>query len=106
MLRAILKCMRPKQWTKNGFVYFALFFDRQVFHLIPLLRTTAGFLLFCVVSGVVYIINDIADVEADRHHPTKKNRPIASGKLSIRVAWGVAIVLTVVSLGLGYLLSP
>jgi 4-hydroxybenzoate polyprenyltransferase len=105
MLRAIIKSMRPKQWTKNGFVYFALFFDRQIFELIPLLRTTAGFLLFCIISGVVYIINDIADVEADRHHPAKQNRPIASGKLPISVAWTVAIVLLLVSLVLGFLLE-
>jgi 4-hydroxybenzoate polyprenyltransferase len=106
MLRAIIASMRPKQWTKNGFVYFALFFDRQVFHLVPFLRTTAGFVLFCIVSGVVYIINDIEDVEADRHHPTKRNRPIPSGKLPIRVAWTVAVVLLVISLALGYVLAP
>jgi 4-hydroxybenzoate polyprenyltransferase len=106
MLRAILKSMRPRQWTKNGFVYFALFFDRQVFHRVPLLRTTAGFILFCLISGVVYIINDIADVEADRHHPAKKNRPIASGKLPIPVAWTVAAVLLVVCLVLGFFLEP
>jgi 4-hydroxybenzoate polyprenyltransferase len=106
MLRAILKSMRPKQWTKNGFIYFALFFDRQVFKLEPFLRTTAGFLLFCIVSGVVYIINDIADAEADRHHPAKRNRPIASGKLPVPVAWTAAGVLLVVSLALGYWLEP
>jgi 4-hydroxybenzoate polyprenyltransferase len=106
MFRAIIKSMRPKQWTKNGFVYFALFFDRQVFKLDPFLRTTAGFLLFCVVSGAVYIINDIADVGADRNHPTKRNRPIASGKLPIPMAWTVAIALVVISLVLGYLLDP
>jgi 4-hydroxybenzoate polyprenyltransferase len=71
MLRAIIKSMRPRQWTKNGFIYFALFFDRQIFQLGPLLRTTAGFVLLCLVSGGVYIINDIADAEADRYHPAK-----------------------------------
>jgi 4-hydroxybenzoate polyprenyltransferase len=58
------------------------------------------------VSGVVYIINDIADREADRHHPAKQNRPIASGKLPISVAWTVAAVLLVISLVLGFLLEP
>lgn len=106
MLRAILKSMRPKQWTKNGFVYFALFFDRKIFELWPLLRTTAGFALFCLVSGVVYIINDIADAEADRHHPAKRARPIASGQLPIPIAWTAAGLILVVSLALGYLLEP
>ena len=106
MLRAIIKSMRPRQWTKNGFIYFALFFDRQVFQLGPLLRTTAGFVLFCLVSGVVYIINDIADAEADRHHPAKSNRPIASGKLPVPIAWTASGLILVVSLVLGYLLEP
>jgi 4-hydroxybenzoate polyprenyltransferase len=95
-----------KQWTKNGFIYFALFFDRQVFQLGPLLRTTAGFALFCLVSGVVYIINDIADAEADRHHPAKSTRPIASGKLPVPIAWTASGLILVVSLVLGYLLEP
>jgi 4-hydroxybenzoate polyprenyltransferase len=106
MLRAIIKSMRPRQWTKNGFIYFALFFDRQIFQLGPLLRTTAGFVLFCLVSGVVYIINDIADAEADRHHPAKRNRPIASGKLPVPIAWTASGLILVVSLVLGYLLEP
>ena len=106
MLRAILKSMRPKQWTKNGFIYFALFFDRQIFQLGPLLRTTAGFVLFCLVSGVVYIINDIADAEADRHHPAKSTRPIASGQLPVPIAWTAAGLILIISLALGFFLEP
>jgi 4-hydroxybenzoate polyprenyltransferase len=106
MLRALLKSMRPRQWTKNLFVYAALVFDQQFFHLQALLRTTAGFILFCLISSAVYIFNDLADVESDRQHPEKKNRPIASGKLPMPVAWAAGIALVVVSLPLGYLLSP
>lgn len=105
MLRALIKSMRPRQWTKNIFVFAALVFDKQL--LIPesFLRTLAGFLLFCLVSSSVYIFNDIADIEADREHPQKKHRPIASGKLPLAVAWVAALLLLAVSLVLGYLLS-
>ena len=106
MLRALLKSMRPRQWTKNIFVYAALVFDQQFFHREAFLRTTAGFILFCLVSSAVYIFNDLADVESDRQHPEKRHRPIASGKLSVPVAWAAGIALIVVSLPLGYLLSP
>jgi 4-hydroxybenzoate polyprenyltransferase len=98
--------MRPRQWTKNGFIFFALIFDKQLFLIDPLLRTIAGFALFCLISSAVYLLNDIADVEADRNHPEKKMRPIASGKLPMNVAWTAAITLAVVALALGYLLSP
>src|SRR5512139_1086059 len=106
MLKALIKTMRPRQWIKNGFVFFALIFDRQLFDLAPFLRTLAGFFLFCLISSAVYLFNDIADVEADRNHPEKKFRPIASGKLPINVAWAAALLLTVIAIPLGYLLAP
>jgi 4-hydroxybenzoate polyprenyltransferase len=106
MLKALIKAMRPRQWTKNGFVFFGLIFDKQLFLVEPFLRTLAGFFLFCLISSAVYLFNDIADVEADRNHPEKKFRPIASGQLPVGVASGTAFILTVVSLALGYLLSP
>jgi len=106
MLKALIKAMRPRQWTKNGFVLFGLIFDKQLFLLEPFLRTLEGFFLFCLISSAVYLFNDIADAEADRNHPKKKFRPIASGKLPIPVAVTVALLLIVVALPLGYLLSP
>ena len=106
MLKALIKAMRPRQWTKNGFVFFALIFDQQLFMPVPFLRTLAGFLLFCLISSAVYLLNDIADMEADRNHPEKKNRPIASGQLPIGMAWTVALILVGISLPLGYWLSP
>jgi 4-hydroxybenzoate polyprenyltransferase len=106
MLKALIKTMRPRQWIKNGFIFFALIFDRQLFLTEPFLRTVVGFFLFCLVSSAVYLFNDIADVEADRNHPEKKNRPIASGKLPIRAAWVSALLLTVIAIPLGYWLSP
>jgi len=106
MLTALLKTMRPRQWTKNAFVFFAVVFDKQLFHLEAFLRTIGGFALFCVISSVVYIINDISDIEADRQHPHKKNRPLPSGRLPVKVAWLAAIALVAVALPLGYWLSP
>ena len=106
MLKALIKTMRPRQWIKNGFIFFALIFDRQLFLIEPFLRTVGGFFLFCLVSSAVYLFNDIADVEADRNHPEKKNRPIASGKLPVRVAWISALLLVLIAIPVGYWLSP
>ena len=100
--------MRPRQWTKNVVLYAALVFDQQltVGNLPAVLRTTAGFVIFCLLSGVVYIINDIADVEADRQHPDKRRRPIASGILPIPVARTFVVIVLVVIIPLSVLLSP
>lgn len=106
MLRALIKTMRPRQWIKNGFIFFALIFDRQLFLTEPFLRTVGGFFLFCLISSAVYLFNDIADVEADRNHPKKKDRPIASGRLPIRLAGFAALLLTALAIPLGYWLSP
>jgi 4-hydroxybenzoate polyprenyltransferase len=106
MLSALIKTMRLRQWPKNGFIFFGLIFDKQLFIPEPFLRTVAGFFLFCLMSSAVYLFNDIADVKADRNHPEKKSRPIASGKLPIRVASVAAMLLAFVTIPLGYLLSP
>lgn len=106
MLTALFKTMRPRQWTKNVFIFAALVFDKQLFDVDSFLRTLAGFALFCLISSSVYIFNDLADVEADRQHPEKKNRPIASGKLSVSAAWAAGIVLVIITFVLAWLLSP
>jgi 4-hydroxybenzoate polyprenyltransferase len=108
MLFALIKTMRPRQWVKNGVIFAALVFDRQLGlnNLPALYRTFAGFIIFCLLSGVVYIINDISDVEADRKHPDKRRRPIASGALSIPVAWSAVLILLLVIFPASYLLSP
>lgn len=105
MLTALIKTMRPRQWPKNGFIWAAIIFDRQIFIIDSFLRILAGFALFCLLSSAVYIINDIVDVEADRNHPVKCNRPIASGKLSIPAAWTAAAVFVVFTFTSAYFLS-
>lgn len=107
-LSALIKTMRPRQWAKNVFIFAAIVFDRQLSpnNLPAILTTIAGFIIFCLLSGVVYVINDIADIEADRKHPDKRNRPIASGRLPVSVARSFAIILLVLLFPLSYLLSP
>jgi 4-hydroxybenzoate polyprenyltransferase len=102
---ALLKTMRPKQWPKNGFVFAALIFDRQLTQLEPFALTLAGFLIFCLLSSAVYIINDLSDLEADRQHPKKRFRPLASGELASPVAVSAAVVLIIFILPLAFLLS-
>jgi len=99
-IKLLLKTMRPKQWTKNVFVWAALIFDVKLFQAQPFLRTLLTFVLFCLISGVVYIINDLVDAEKDRLHPHKRNRPLASGALDRRLAAGAAALIVVASLPL------
>ena len=105
-LRALLISMRPKQWIKNVLIFTALVFDEKLLDSQALLITIAGFMLFCLVSSTVYILNDITDLEADRLHPKKRNRPIASGALPISVARWSVFLLLLVTFPLAYLLSP
>ncbi len=108
ILIAFVLAMRPIQWAKNAFIFVPLIFDRQLglSNLPPLMRTIAGFVIFCLLSGVVYIINDIADVQADRQHPEKRRRPIASGRLPIPLAVVGAGVILAFIFPLSYLLAP
>jgi 4-hydroxybenzoate polyprenyltransferase len=106
--QALIRAMRPRQWTKNAVIFAALVFDRQLGlnNMPAMVRTMAGFLIFCALSGTVYILNDIADIESDKNHPEKRNRPIASGALPISLAWAAVILILIVIFPLAYLLSP
>ena len=94
MLSGLLQTMRPRQWTKNIlFVFPPLVFDSKLFDIDSLARVVLCSCLLIVLSGSVYIINDLADLEADRAHPQKKSRPLAAGLVSPRVAWIAAAIL-------------
>lgn len=98
--------MRPKQWTKNLlFVFPAIIFDGQLFVPDAFSRVFATFLLLCLVSGTVYIINDLVDIESDRKHPRKKNRPLPSGKLPISLARAAAVIIPVFAIGASAFIS-
>lgn len=86
MLLALLKSMRPRQWTKNLFVFVALFFDRQVDQLDSVAKTLLAFILMCLMSSAVYLMNDLADIESDKQHPTKRFRPLPAGDLNPTIA--------------------
>jgi 4-hydroxybenzoate polyprenyltransferase len=98
MFKALIKSMRFKQWPKNVFVLAAMVFDRQLINVSSLLHSLAGVLIFCFLSSGVYLLNDVMDVEADRKHPEKSKRPIASGQLPIFVAMIVAFALVLITL--------
>jgi 4-hydroxybenzoate polyprenyltransferase len=106
MLRALIKSMRLRQWPKNVFLLAAMVFDKQLINVTSLVHSLIGFFLFCFLSSGVYIINDIIDIEADRKHPEKNKRPIASGLLPVTVAIAAASVLVVLPLVGAFLLSP
>lgn len=96
---ALLRCMRPWQYTKNLLVFAALVFAREMGNPDAVLKTVVAFVLFCMVSSAVYLINDVRDAEEDRRHPEKCDRPVACGALSPAAASAAAVVLLVVGLG-------
>ena len=103
-LVAVLAALRPRQWVKNLFVFAGLIFSQSLFT--PLVWPALGaFVIFCALSGAIYVFNDLADVEKDRLHPTKRYRPIARGALSARAAAGLGVLLLAGSLTAAYFLS-
>lgn len=95
----IVRTMRPKQWTKNLlFVFPPIIFDGQLFNVDALSRVIVAFIALCFISGTVYIINDIVDVESDRKHPKKRFRPIAAGEVSIKIAVVSSIFIPIITL--------
>lgn len=95
---ALLKSMRPKQWAKNVVVFAPLVFDEKLFVPELFFKTLVAFGLFCLMSSTVYLINDLVDIEKDRQHPVKRNRPLASGDLTPGVAVAAVLAFSVASL--------
>lgn len=106
MFTGLLKTMRPKQWTKNIFIFAALVFDEKLFIPELLAKTVAAFVLFCLISSAVYLINDLVDIEKDRQHPAKRHRPLASGQLKPSVALVAAVLIPLACLPLSFALKP
>jgi 4-hydroxybenzoate polyprenyltransferase len=98
----LLVSLRPEQWTKNLFVFAGLLFGGRLLDSSAFGAAAAAFAVFCTLSGVVYLFNDVGDREADRHHPLKRTRPIASGRLSPSVALTAAVVLGVIGLAAAF----
>src|SRR5215203_2675805 len=102
MTGTYLRLVRPKQWTKNGFVLAAVVFAHEGFVLASVTQALLAFVAFCALSGAVYAANDVLDVEEDRKHPRKRRRPVASGEISPVSALVFAAVLAAAGLGLGF----
>ena len=98
----LLFSLRPGQWTKNLVIFAGLLFGRRLFDSEAVLAAVAAFVVFCILSGVVYLVNDVADRETDRLHPLKAHRPIASGALPVRVAIVSAVTLGAIALLAAY----
>jgi 4-hydroxybenzoate polyprenyltransferase len=105
LVRGIVRTMRPHQWVKNVFVLAPVVFAKELFDFELLWRASGAFLVFCLLAGAVYTINDIVDAPADRIHPVKRYRPIASGVVPIPTAKVLAATLFVVAMA-GALYGP
>jgi 4-hydroxybenzoate polyprenyltransferase len=107
MPKQLLRAMRPKDWVKNIFVFAALAFSQDRLWLQPaqIGRVVLAAVSFCIAASAIYLINDLVDVEKDRAHPIKRNRPLASGKLSPMVAAVAAVVLIIGALTLAYIID-
>ena len=105
VLFQIIKAIRPKQWIKNAVIFAALIFSQHLFEPNSLIRSLFAFSLFCLLTGSVYLINDVMDIEEDRQHPYKKGRPIASGKLKTTTAVMTAVIMAICSLGISFYLD-
>ena len=106
MIKNILRLTRPKQWIKNFFVFIPMFFGGELFNINSIELVTLTFFAYSFVASSIYCYNDIVDVDADRNHPVKCHRPIASGALSIRMGYTLMIAMFVLGIGVALLLPP
>ena len=106
MLKNVLRLIRPKQWIKNFFVFVPMFFGGELFDLHSVWLAMLTFVAFSLVASSIYCYNDIVDVDADRMHPVKCHRPIASGDVSIRTGYTLMAVTFVLGLAVMLLLPP
>lgn len=106
MIRTVLTLIRPHQWVKNVFLFAPLVFSKHLLESPYVAKAALAFGVFCVISSVVYIVNDIADREADRRHPVKRSRPLASGAITIGHASIIALFLGVAAIAGSLVLGP
>jgi 4-hydroxybenzoate polyprenyltransferase len=105
-LRSLITSLRPQQWTKNLFVLAALPFGLKLFDPAAVTMALAAFVVFCALSGVVYLVNDLYDRENDRLHPTKRLRPIAAGDLAPGTAAAWAAIIAAAALAAAFWIGP
>lgn len=105
MIKELIISMRPKQWYKNLVIFIGIVFSLKLLNLSLWIDAITAFAVFCVISGCIYIINDIIDIDKDKNHPQKRNRPIASGKLKTNNAWISAVILLIAAFGVAYIIN-
>ncbi len=106
MIKDILRLVRPKQWIKNLFVFIPMFFAGELFDLHSLCLCAVTFMAYSLMASSVYCYNDIVDADADRRHPVKCRRPVASGAVSVRLAYTLMALMAVLSVAVTLLLPP
>ena len=104
-MRIAIKLLRIDQWVKNGFLFFPGFFAGALFNLGVARVVGLGFIAFSLCASGVYILNDLRDVESDRAHPRKRERPIAAGKVPVNIAWMLSLLLMLIGIGLAFLID-
>ena len=97
-----IRLLRVKHWIKNFLIFLPLVFNKDLMNFHQFMECVGGVLMFSGVSSIIYIFNDIQDVESDRQHPVKRKRPLASGAISISAAWSILVCVTILVLGGGY----
>jgi 4-hydroxybenzoate polyprenyltransferase len=105
-LSALVRSLRPTQWTKNGLLFAGALFAHDLTDPRVALRSVFGFICFCMLSGAIYLANDLKDLESDRLHPVKRKRPLASGELPTSWGWGALMVIVIAACALAWLLGP
>lgn len=105
MFKLLILELRPKQWTKNLLLFAGVLFTERLNDPVSVWRAVAAFAIFCALSGVVYIINDLMDLQSDREHPQKRHRPLASGQLPVSVAIIASAILAPAALVAAFLLG-
>ena len=106
MATALIEAMRPRQWMKNIFLFAGVVFGQRLYDRGAVVWSLGAFCIFCFLSSAVYLVNDVADAEKDREHPTKRNRPIASGRLPKSIALVSAFIFAIGSIGLSLVIAP
>lgn len=104
-MQSYLKLIRPHQWIKNLFIFIPAFFSRDLFKADNFQILCIGFVSFCLIASSIYILNDYKDVDADRQHPDKKHRPLASGKIQVFAALSLMTILAILGFGLATLVN-
>ena len=104
-MKYYIQSLRPRQWTKNLVLFAGIIFAQQFFNTQLIIKTVIAFISFCMLASSVYLFNDIRDAEKDRLHPIKRDRPIASGKVSKSAAMIISVVFAAVSLTTAYMLN-